>query len=269
MVRAEPSPKLRGLVGSYCSYTETTRSFNQRQELASTACVFLLNSGAPIEIQAPAGETITVPEGGAFVSGVCCGTSWVRSSGRQSGIEMTVPAEVLERLLDRPMAELANRVVRLDDLWAPDLRESILRLGEAKSDAERFLACDDLVATRIATVEPLDAAASLIRRELLRAEPPTVRSIAQQLGWSEKRVGRRLRRHIGMSPSGLRRLARFERFWSRLRSEPSEHLADLALEAGYFDQPHLNREVRAFADVTPSALRDQVLPAGGGFSAEQ
>ena len=33
-------------------------------------------------------------------------------------------------------------------------------------------------------------------------------------------------------------------------------LAELAATAGYADQPHLTREVRAIADTTPAALRD-------------
>lgn len=39
------------------------------------------------------------------------------------------------------------------------------------------------------------------------------------------------------------------------------------IKAGYYDQSHLTRDVRAFAGTTPAELRDSLLPDRGGFAA--
>ena len=50
----------------------------------------------------------------------------------------------------------------------------------------------------------------------------------------------------------LRRVLRFRRVVSAMRAGRSP--ADVAAATGYADQPHLHREVRAFADTTATAL---------------
>jgi AraC-like DNA-binding protein len=46
-----------------------------------------------------------------------------------------------------------------------------------------------------------------------------------------------------------------------LASRPSPALADVALAAGYSDQPHLNREFRELAGVSPSEYRAAAPPS--------
>lgn len=70
------------------------------------------------------------------------------------------------------------------------------------------------------------------------------------------------REYLGLTPGEACRMARFQAAVMLLYREPEEPLAHVALRAGYFDQPHFNREVRALAGLTPRALRS--MP-GFGF----
>lgn len=74
-------------------------------------------------------------------------------------------------------------------------------------------------------------------------------------GWSKRQVRRLFHEHAGLSPRAMLRVLRFQHFL-RLAEGPSSHLglADLAYAAGYFDQPHLNREVRALTGFAPREL---------------
>ena len=56
-----------------------------------------------------------------------------------------------------------------------------------------------------------------------------------------------------MPPKPLARILRFERAAARLRQGAA--LADAALDSGYYDQAHFNRDFRAFAGVTPTEYR--------------
>jgi AraC-like DNA-binding protein len=41
---------------------------------------------------------------------------------------------------------------------------------------------------------------------------------------------------------------------------------EIALECGYFDQAHMNRDFRQFAGASPSELAASLLPDGGGLA---
>ncbi len=70
-----------------------------------------------------------------------------------------------------------------------------------------------------------------------------------------------------MAPKSLARLLRFERVTRRLNTEPGANLGQIALECGYYDQPHLNRDFGQFAGTSPGEYAASLMPAGGGVSA--
>jgi AraC-like DNA-binding protein len=60
---------------------------------------------------------------------------------------------------------------------------------------------------------------------------------------------------MGLSPKIYCRVQRFQRVIRRLTAEPAASWADVALDAGYSDQPHFAREFRRLAGITPGACR--------------
>jgi len=107
---------------------------------------------------------------------------------------------------------------------------------------------------RIATLSPPDP---LIRHALAcwlptgASDLPTVAAVTAAVALSERAFERRFIRSVGMPPARYRRLARFRRL---LAQQPAGHgdWATSAAAAGYSDQPHLIRDFRAFAGVTPT-----------------
>ncbi|MGA4993133.1 helix-turn-helix domain-containing protein [Nonomuraea bangladeshensis] len=79
-----------------------------------------------------------------------------------------------------------------------------------------------------------------------------VEGLAGEVGWSRKRLWSRFRAQLGLPPKRAAKLVRFDRAAHRLVA--GEGAARVAAEGGYADQPHLHREVMAFAGATPSAL---------------
>jgi transcriptional regulator GlxA family with amidase domain len=58
------------------------------------------------------------------------------------------------------------------------------------------------------------------------------------------------------------RIFRFERAVSLLAGG-SHSLGEVAVECGYYDQAHLNRDFREFADASPGAFAQRIVPDGG------
>ena len=57
---------------------------------------------------------------------------------------------------------------------------------------------------------------------------------------------------FGYGPAVLRRVLRFRRAMALLREGLGP--AEVAARSGYADQPHLSRDVRAFAGVSPARV---------------
>lgn len=72
---------------------------------------------------------------------------------------------------------------------------------------------------------------------------------------SERSVRRETIRIFGYGPKTLERIFRVQRFLRLARSQDALSLASLASAAGFSDQAHMTREVRALAGATPGGIR--------------
>lgn len=90
----------------------------------------------------------------------------------------------------------------------------------------------------------------------LRDDDAPIAAIARRIGVSAAYASRALLRSHGMGPQALRRELRFRRALMLLGR--GDRLADVAQQAGFADQSHMTRTVRAHSGLTPSQLRGQV-----------
>jgi AraC-like DNA-binding protein len=264
MIRAAPAARLAGRIDGYADYWERTGSFTARRELASTCGVLLYALGEPLEITGADGAVLMVKPGEAFVGGIADATSLSRGPGLQRGVHLHMPLASLAAVTGAPLAAIANRVVPFADLAGAAARELGQALGEARGPAARFALLDAFLERRFAAAPAPDPAIAWAMAQLGRAAAPHSAALARELGWSRTYLARRFRAATGFAPDRYRRLARFRRFAALVQRRPALGLAALAAEAGYFDQPHLTREVQDFAGMTPGELRARLIPGEGG-----
>jgi AraC-like DNA-binding protein len=79
-----------------------------------------------------------------------------------------------------------------------------------------------------------------------------VHGLAEEVGWSRKRLWSRFRSQIGLTPKRAAQLVRFDHAAHLLAA--GHAAASVAAQSGYVDQSHLHREVKAIAGVTPTAV---------------
>jgi AraC-like DNA-binding protein len=148
---------------------------------------------------------------------------------------------------------LGETVVALDDLWGRDAGYIHERLRDAASWDERFAIAEAALIRRLEAGRVIDPEISFawdqmaIRRGRLRVD-----QLAGKIGWSRKRLWSQFRSQVGITPKRAVQLVRFDRAAHCLAAGQS--IAQVALESGYVDQSHLNRDVMAFAGVTPTAV---------------
>ncbi|GAA0900800.1 helix-turn-helix domain-containing protein [Streptomyces thermoalcalitolerans] len=149
--------------------------------------------------------------------------------------------------------ELVGEVVPLDAVWGRDAGRTEDRLCAATSWDERFAIAADILCRRLEAAPPLDpeiaAAWSRIRagRGQVRVD-----GLADEVGWSRKRLWSRFRSRIGLTPKRAAQLVRFDHAARLLAA--GEPAARVAAVSGYTDQSHLHREVKAFTGATPTAV---------------
>jgi AraC-like DNA-binding protein len=155
------------------------------------------------------------------------------------------------RLLGIPTREIAHRVVGLDDLFGPAGRRLTEQIVEAKSWEGRFRLVDAFLSRRVdeapRTTPVVEEAWLRLCRSCGRLP---IGRLATELQISRRHLGNLFKEEVGLSPKTVARLLRFTEASGRMRATP-ENWASIALDCGYSDQSHLNREFRDFSGTTP------------------
>jgi AraC-like DNA-binding protein len=126
--------------------------------------------------------------------------------------------------------------------------------GEQPTGARKqFDLLDELLPALVSrSAPPPDPIVTAAWEFLQRPSPPRVGAVADTLGVSRRQLERSFVRQIGLTPAAVSRIARFQRAVAALSRGTT--LADAAAVGGYADQPHLTRETRALAGITPGTL---------------
>ncbi|MFD6366789.1 helix-turn-helix domain-containing protein [Streptomyces roseolus] len=149
--------------------------------------------------------------------------------------------------------DLSGAVVSLEDVWGRDAGRVEERRRAAASWDERFTVALDALGRRMsARPSPDPEVAAAWGMMLTSGGRVRVDSLANEVGWSRKRLWSRFRSQIGLTPKHAARLVRFDRAAHLLAA--GEAPAQVAAVSGYADQAHLHREVKAFTGVTPTAV---------------
>jgi AraC-like DNA-binding protein len=177
------------------------------------------------------GATVAGPDTGAWISktapgGLIVGVRFRAGAGQALGL---------------PLAELRDTRVPLDALG--------LALDPELEPAAAPAAVAEL-ALRLVADSPPDPAVQEAAR-LLGDPDRRVEEVASLLGFSDRQLRRRFLATVGYGPKTLQRILRMRRF---LASAGAGGLARSALSAGYADQAHLTREVRALTGLTPGEI---------------
>jgi AraC-like DNA-binding protein len=144
-------------------------------------------------------------------------------------------------VLGVPADELTDRQVPLTDLWPAS---EVRRLAEAPDPMAA------LEATALRRWQAPDRAMVALAAGARAGQP--VGAIADSLGLSPRHLQRRCKFAFGYGPKTLARVLRLQRALALARA--GSPFAEVSATAGYADQAHLSREVKALAGVPLGAL---------------
>jgi AraC-like DNA-binding protein len=151
-------------------------------------------------------------------------------------------------------AELADARVGISVLWGRAEMERLENaLHASRSPREAADVLESAVASHVRGMP--DAAVGAVVTAI-QASRLSVRvdALARWVGLSERQLLRRCIAALGYGPKTLDRIFRFQRFRALVVRRPHLGLAELAVTAGYADQPHLTRECVRLTGDTPTGF---------------
>lgn len=156
-------------------------------------------------------------------------------------------------LLGHPLSELAGLTANLEDLLGRAAVELAERCHDVGSGRERVRRVTAWLERRLlgTTARLVDAAASWVAACIARSGGKAViRTLRAEAGFTDARLSSVFRQQVGVTPKRYARIVRFDRALTML-NRPGASLTGVALNAGYYDQPHMNAEFREMAGLTP------------------
>jgi AraC-like DNA-binding protein len=237
-----PASALRGQVTSYYGFLERTAAPLRRREGPGTDVVIVISFGEEWLID---GRRHSSFAGGLHESQVT-----TEHQGRSHGMQINVSPPAAYMLFEQPLDALANTTVPLEDaLGEASLPE---RLHEAGGWSARFHLLDRLLSERLAEAAPARREVVWAWGRLCSAHGNVrIAELADELGWSRRRLVARFREQVGLPPKAAARMLRFEHARALAESAAQPDWARIALECGYYDQSHLINEFRAVTGQTP------------------
>lgn len=187
------------------------------------------------------------------VSGLHAGPAGIHQHGEQRGVQVGLTPAGARALLGVPAAALAGELLTLDDV-APSLRDLPERLHDATDPAATVAAALVRALARHGDAAPRAEVGRALAR-LTRGRP--VAAVAEEVGYSRRRLGTLVREETGLPPKTYQRLARFSASRRLLGRRP---LAEVAAVCGYADQAHLAREWSELAGCSPTTWLREEFP---------
>ena len=258
-VRAAPDVRLAHALRSITGWLEAEPAPVRRVERPPAGMAVILSFGPALHVTDADGVRTTVT---SFVVGLQDTASLTEHDGRGHGVQLDLTAAGAYALFGTSVAALRGGVQALGDTSALAVDRIVDRLLDAPNPATRMETVHEEVTAAIADgpcLSPEIAWADAVLRRT--AGGARIGALADELGWSGRRLVDRFAREIGTTPKAFARLLRFRRAHDQLVARPATSLATLAADCGYADQPHFTRDFRAFAGCTPTELVAEVLAA--------
>jgi AraC-like DNA-binding protein len=252
-----PDPRLRPLLaGEYVGWWHDSLPFARWLEPPPPCLTLMISIGEPLRT-----DRGVLPS--SWIAGLDDRPELVETGGRRAALEVKLTPLGAYRLCGVPLRELTGEVVALEDVFGTSGRVLAEQISLTPDWSLRFDLLDAFLVIRMAdsmAAHPLVEEAWLRLRQT--AGGVTISALATELGASRRHLSALFTEQVGLWPKTAARLLRFERVCRRLRDDP-QRWAEIAYDCGYYDQPHMNREFRELAGITPTDFIARQLPDQG------
>jgi AraC-like DNA-binding protein len=152
------------------------------------------------------------------------------------------------------MSELTDEAIAAENLWGASVVGEIYERLEAETTIVGRAAIIETDLLKRLPSSPQDPIAIAAENLWATGGGTRVDDLALSSGLSSRHFSRLFTQRVGIPPKTYARILRLHVAIAAKTMRPEASWADIAQEAGYFDQAHLDKDFRALADVTPSGF---------------
>lgn len=246
-----PGPPLGDFISCIWLSEERRESPSRERVLPTGVLSLVFNLGEDrFDVYGPDERDPLAPLPGALVSGARSVpfAMALPAHGRALGVRFK-PGRAVP-FLGVSAGDLEGKLVPLDALWggfAARLREQLQEATEAHA---RIRLIEAFLLTRAKDARPAHPRLTLALEAFEDLQLRSVTEVNARTGLSPKRLLALFREEVGMGPKAFWRLRRFRTALRSLKPGAPIRGAELALELGYCDQAHFNRDFRHFTGVS-------------------
>jgi AraC-like DNA-binding protein len=249
-----PAPALAGIVRCFWTLRGEAPSADDRPAdpaFPDGSPELILNLGDAFEHRPPRGRAVRQPA--AFLVGQITRPMYVRPTGRIDLVAARFEAHGAA-MLHRPMRSLNDRWIAVEKLAGRPLQGAIGEVRATASTKERIARLTAALESCVARGPAADPrVAECVQRIRSSRGAVPMTALASDVGLSARSLQRLFAREVGIAPKLLARIVRLQHVFAAVREEPAS-FSRVALECGYYDQPHLIRDFREFAGDAPAQL---------------
>ena len=209
MVTAAPHRSVRPHVRRYVGWWEHRTTPLYRRELPSAEVPLIISFGAPIRLFDVDDRTRST-ELGSFATGAYDAHVVVEANGSQGGIQIDFTILGMRLFLGRPLADLTNRGIALEDIFGSTRVASPPRCRMPRRGSPASIC--STARSRRASQRPGGLSSEVLctwKRIVESSGLVTVRALVDETGWSQKHLISQFREHIGLAPKMFARVMRF------------------------------------------------------------
>lgn len=225
----------------------------ERMLPAASAHLVIRLGGKPLRLFASDADHVGDFVSDAVVAGVRDAAYLKDSSDPAPSVGVLFRPGAAGAFLGAPADSFAGCHTPLDAFWGGDVERLRAALGEATDLERRLVILEHALLQRLPRIRGVDPA--IVQAALMLDRQHPVGKVAAALDVSHRHFIARFAAAIGLGPKRYARLVRFGRVLRRLERQPETDLAEIALDAGYADQAHFNRDFRGFSGISPGRYR--------------
>jgi AraC-like DNA-binding protein len=251
-IRHIPAPPLNAYI-DYFFYLDGPMTYPREKSLPVPSAVLIVNFGGAIQMSSSSQSETYSTWTETWWMGPWSMYHIVEWPSHVQQIGVGFKPDGVYPFLRIPISELHNQYVTLDDIWGQYAAEIRERLYVAPTIQARFALLEQILLARLCE-EPqgLKTVQYAVGKIAGEGGVLSIQMLTDQIGISQNHLLTQFKQMVGVSP---KELAKHYRLKSVLRSiDPTQSIdwTRVALQFGYYDLSHLNKDFVAFTGHSPT-----------------
>jgi AraC-like DNA-binding protein len=150
------------------------------------------------------------------------------------------------------IGEMTGIYAELDCIWDKSaVRRLESRLFDAPTPQQQVQVIEDFLLRQLQPPSHLPAIMTALKHLEHHHQQVRMTALADELSMSQKHLERLFTRYVGLRPNLFARVIRFQQVMYHAMRRRGASWAQLAIDSGYYDQAHFNKDFKQFVGLPP------------------